>query len=191
MPEVTSHADNAFRVLNLILAWEVEMGGGGGGGIPSSDLKRLEEKAKQSLKEATAETSRHVFISFAFEDEDKVNLLRAQAANDKTQLEFDDFSLKDAINSKSEDYIKQKIRERIDRVSVTAVYLTPDSATSRWVEWEITESLKRGKGVIGVYQGDAPPAQLPSAFREHGLNTVKWAHQDLMQAIDTANKTRK
>lgn len=167
------------------------MGGGGGGGIPSSDLKRLEEKAKQSLKDTAADTSRHVFISFAFEDEDEVNLLRGQAANDKTELEFDDFSLKEAIKSKNEDYIKQKIRERIDRVSVTAVYLTKDSAKSEWVEWEIAESLKRGKGVIGVYKGDAQPAQLPSAFKQYGLKTVKWTHQDLMQAIEAASKARK
>lgn len=167
------------------------MGGGGGGGIPSSDLKRLEEKAKQSLKDTATDTSRHVFISFAFEDEDEVNLLRGQAANDKTELEFDDFSLKEAIKSKNEDYIKQKIRERIDRVSVTAVYLTKDSAKSEWVEWEIAESLKRGKGVIGVYKGDTPPAQLPSAFKQYGLKTVKWTHQDLMKAIEAASKARK
>ncbi len=166
------------------------MGGGYGGGIPDADLKRLEEKAKQSLKDATADTSRHVFISFAFEDEDEVNLLRGQAANDKTELQFDDFSLKEAIRSNNEDYIKQKIRERIDRVSVTAVYLTKDCAKSQWVAWEIAESLKRGKGVIGVYKDHAPPTQLPSAFKQHGLKTVKWAHQALMQAIEAANRKR-
>jgi hypothetical protein len=165
------------------------MGGGGGGGIPSSDLKRLEEKAKQSLT-APDEAGCHVFISFAYEDEDEVNLLRGQAKNEKTELAFDDFSLKQAVNSENEDYIKQKIRERINRASVTAVYLTPDSAKSKWVDWEINESLKRGKGVIGVYKGDAPPAQLPAAFKTYGLKTVKWAHQDLMDAIADARKNR-
>lgn len=166
------------------------MGGGGGGSILRSDLKQLEEKARQSLKETAADTSRHVFISFAIEDEDEVNLLRGQAGNDKTELEFDDFSLRDAIKSENEDYIKQKIRERIDRVSVTAVYLSNDSAKSEWVEWEIAESLKRGKGVIGVYKGDAPPTQLPLAFKQYGLKTVKWAHQDLMQGIEAASRKR-
>lgn len=166
------------------------MGGGGGGGIPKSDLKQLEEKAKQLLKNAAADTSRHVFISFAIEDEDEVNLLRGQAANYKTELEFDDFSLKETIKSQNEDYIKQKIRERIDRVSVTVVYLTKDSATSEWVEWEIAESLKRGKGVIGVYKGDAPPTQLPAAIALYGLKTVKWAHEDMMQAINEASQKR-
>lgn len=166
------------------------MGGSGGGSISSSDLKQLEEKAKQTLKSSTSDTSPHVFISFASENEDEVNLLRGQAKNDNTELQFDDFSLKEAVKSKNDDYIKQKIRERIDMASVTAVYLTPDSAKSDWVEWEITESLKRGKGVIGVYKGDAPPAQLPAAFKQYGLKTVKWSHQELMQAINQASKKR-
>jgi hypothetical protein len=166
------------------------MGGGGGGRIPSSDIDKLEEKAKKTLKEGTADTSRHVFISFASEDEDEVNLLRGQAKREKSELEFDDFSLKEAIRSKNEDYIKQRIRERIDRVSVTAVYLTPDSAKSDWVNWEIAESLRRGKGVIGVYKGSAPPALLPSAFNEFRLKTVKWSHQELMKAIEAASKKR-
>jgi len=166
------------------------MGGGSGGSIPSSDLKQLEEKAKQSLKDSASDTSPHVFISFAVENEDEVNLLRGQAKNDKTELQFDDFSLKEEVKSKNDDYIKQKIRERIDRVSVTAVYLTPESAKSEWVDWEITESLKRGKGVIGIFKGDAPPAQLPAAFKQYGLKTVKWSHQEMTQAINLASKKR-
>ena len=165
------------------------MGGGGGGSIPRPDLDRLEKKAKETLKDG-GDTGCHVFISFAYEDEDEVNLLRGQAKNQNTELEFDDFSLKQAVNSENEDYIKKHIRERIDRASVTAVYLTPDSAKSEWVDWEIRESLRRGKGVIGVYKGDAPPAQLPSAFNEFGLKTVKWSHQELMDAIAEAKKNR-
>ncbi len=163
------------------------MGGGSGSYFPSSDPKTLEEKARQSLR---AQTDTHVFISFASEDEDEVNLLRGQAKNDKTELEFDDFSLKQAVSSENEDYIKQRIRERIKRASVTVVYLTPDSAKSKWVDWEIAESLKRGKSVIGVYKGDKPPSKLPDAFAEHGLRTVKWSHRELMNAIADSKKKR-
>lgn len=167
------------------------MGGGSGGSIPLKDRIKLEEVAKQKLKEAASETSRHLFISFAFEDEDEVNLLRGQAANDKTELQFDDFSLKEAIKSNNDDYIKQKIRERIDRTSVTVVYLSQHCANSKWVDWEITESLKRGKGVIGVHKGDAPPVNLPSAFNQHGLEVVKWNHQEIMAGIERANNKRR
>lgn len=165
------------------------MGGGGGGSISGADIKKLEEKARKSLRGVKA-SAPHVFISFAFEDEDLVNLLRGQAKNDKVGLEFDDFSLREALNSQNEDYIKRKIRERIDRASVTLVYLTGNSATSKWVKWEIEESLRRGKGVIGVYKGDQPPNQLPEPFGEHNFKLVRWSHQGLTDAIEGARKDR-
>jgi hypothetical protein len=168
------------------------MGGGGGrgGGIRSGDLRRLEEKAKQSLKEPLPDTSRHVFMSFAYEDVDEVNLLRGQAKNDKTDLQFDDFSVKEAFDSVNADYIKRQIRERIDRCSVTVVYLSEKSASSKWVNWEIEESLKRGKGVIGVYTGNSAPTNMPPAFRQNGCKAVKWEHKAVEKAVEEASVKR-
>lgn len=166
------------------------MGGGGGGSISSGDVRTLEDKAKEKLTQAAADTSRHVFISFAYEDVDEVNLLRGQAKNDKTDLEFDDFSVKEAFNSTNADYIKRQIREKIDKCSVTVVYLSGNSANSDWVNWEIEESFKRGKGVIGVYKGDTPPRSAPKAFLENKCKKVKWSHEELTSAIETASKDR-
>ena len=166
------------------------MGGGGGGDFPSSDVKSLEKKAKESLKAASADTSHHVFISFANEDIDEVNLLRGQAKNEKTDLQFDDFSVKEAFDSKNADYIKRQIREKIERTSVTVVYLSPSSAQSKWVDWEIQESLKMGKGVVGVHKGDKPPRDLPPAFKANKCKVIKWSHEELSKAIETASKKR-
>jgi len=166
------------------------MGGGGGGDFPSSDVKSLEQKAKESLKAASADTSRHVFISFANEDKNEVNLLRAQAKNEKTDLQFDDHSVKEAYDSKQADYIKRQIREKLERISVTVVYLSESSAKSKWVDWEIQESLKMGKGVVGVHKGDKPPREVPPAFRENKCKVVKWSHAELSMAIEAASKKR-
>jgi hypothetical protein len=162
------------------------MGGGSGGSLSSEDLKRLEERAKQRLAEAASDTRRHVFISFAREDLNEVNLLRGQAKNDKTELEFDDYSVKEPFDSANAEYIRSQIRQRIARCSVTVVFLTEESASSRWVNWEIEESLKRGKGVIGVYRGERPPASLPTAFTAAGCRPVPWSHESLMTAIEQA-----
>ena len=70
------------------------------------------------------------------------------------------------------------------------VYLSKDSASSKWVDWEIRESIRKGKGVIGVYQGDSAPSRLPSAFKEHNLKTVKWSHQALTNAIEQSSQKR-
>ena len=165
------------------------MGGGGGGSLSRSDIAGLEAKAKMHFEKASEDVVRHVFISFAYEDLGEVNLLRGQAKNDKLDLEFDDYSLKDPIDSKNADYIKCKIREKIDRSSVTVVYLTSHSASSSWVNWEIRESLVRGKGVIGVYK-DNLPSELPSVFRENNCRAVKWNHKELMDAIEGASVNR-
>ena len=166
------------------------MGGSSGGGLSISDLKSLEDKVKQRLAEATRDVSRHVFISFDHEDLDEVNLLRGQAKSDKLDLQFDDHSVKEPYNSTNTDYIKRNIREKIDRCSVTVVYLTNKTASSEWVNWEIEESLKRGKGVIGVYKGDVPPSKTPPAFQQNNCKAVKWEHAALMQAIEHASTKR-
>ena len=61
------------------------MGGGGSGGWRSlGDIRALEQKAKEALQGA----KRNVFISFASEDLNDVNLLRAHAKNENSDIEF-------------------------------------------------------------------------------------------------------
>lgn len=165
------------------------MGGSTGSGL-SFNLPALESSAKQKLSEAASPSATHVFISFAAEDMNEVNLLRGQAKNENSDLTFDDYSVKKAYNSEDADYIKRQIREKIDKTSVTVVFLSPNAAKSEWVNWEIAESIKRGKGVVGVYSGDSAPAAVPSAFRENGCKAVPWKHNELNRAIAEAKTKR-
>ena len=109
------------------------MGGSYGGGLGNLDIQSLSEKVKQKLSDAKSDASRHVFISFDHEDLNEVNLLRGQAKNDKVDLQFDDHSVKEPFDSTNADYIKRQIREKIDRCSVTVVYLSDKTASSKWV----------------------------------------------------------
>lgn len=164
------------------------MGGSYGGGLLGSDIRDLEKKIKERLKDAQKDTNRHIFISFDHDDLDEVNLLRGQAKNQATDLQFDDYSVKEPFDSSNSDYIKRNIREKIDHCSVTLVYLTEKTASSKWVNWEIEESIKKGKSVVGVYKGDSVPAKLPTAFKNKGCTSVKWEHSAIMKAIEDANK---
>jgi hypothetical protein len=160
------------------------MGGGGsegGGGIRPEDLRPIADRVRGILGEGD-QSRKNVFLARAYEDEDEVNLLRGQAKNPDTNFELNDWSLREPFDSQHAEYIKRGIRERIRHSSITLVYLSLHAAASRWVDWEIRESLRLGKRVVGVYSGSAQPP-LPPAFREFDLKSIPWRHEDLMREI--------
>jgi len=144
------------------------MGGGGGGTWTSSG--NVSAKAGQALEQASKR--RNLFISFDFDDARNVNLLRADAKNENKDIEFIDRSLRKAVDSENDSYIQQRISEKIRQCSMTIVYLSENSGNSTWVNWEIERSIALGKSVIGVYDGDSCPKNLPKAFKENGFKAV-------------------
>ena len=167
------------------------MGSGGGGRrLSPSQLKGLEQNAKKSLKEGAGGGKRNVFISFSSDDQDEVNLLRGQAKNENSNIEFNDWSLREPFDSERANYIKQGIRERIRQSSVTVVYISDKTANSKWVDWEIRESLAMGKGVVAMHKGDTPPGRLPKAITDNNIPVVPWNQKQLATAIENQSENR-
>jgi hypothetical protein len=161
------------------------MGGGGSGPRSIGDIKSLVERAKKELREGEKQGRKNVFISFAYEDIDEVNLLRGQAKNDKMPIEFNDWSVSAPIESDRAPYIKQKISERIAQSSLTVVYLSDKTSESKWVKWEIEETLRRGKQVIGVFAGETQPRKLPMAITKNKIKCVPWSRlSETIQRLD-------
>ena len=161
------------------------MGGGGGGrGLIPDELKTLEQRAKKALKEGDGGGRRNVFISFSSDDIDEVNLLRGQAKNENSNIEFNDWSLKKPFNSEEANYIKRGIRERIRQSSATIVYVSNKTADSKWVDWEVRESLAMGKGVVAMHKGNAPPRRLPKTIVDNKIPVVPWNQKQLAKAIE-------
>lgn len=165
------------------------MGGGvGWRSLTPEQLGKLEKVAKESLKKGAEPEKHNVFLSFASEDLSEVNLLRGQAKNENSDIAFNDWSLKKPFDNKDAEYIQRGIRERIRQSSVTLVYVSENTAQSRWVNWEIRESIALGKGVIAMYKGDAPPVKLPPAIAEHKIRLVPWNQRELAKAIEREAK---
>jgi hypothetical protein len=149
------------------------MGGSSGGGWNTlGDIRALEQKAKEALQEG----KKNVFISFATEDMDEVNLLRGHAKNEQSDIEFNDHSVREPYDSERAEYIKRKISERINRTSVCVVYLSPNTAQSKWVEWEVRKSLELGKRVIAVHAGRTFNGQSPAWISEKNIKTIPWSN---------------
>ena len=168
------------------------MGGGGGGGrgLTPDELHLLDQKAKESLKTGAGTGRCNVFISFASEDLNDVNMLRGQAKNENSDIEFNDWSLKEPFDSKDAEYIKRGVRERIRQCSVTVVYVSAETTDSKWVDWEIRESIAMGKGVVAMYKGDKPPARLPKAVTDNKVPIVPWNQKELAKTIEKQSKNR-
>lgn len=146
------------------------MGGTGGGWSNLGDIRSLEEKARTALQGG----KRNVFISFATEDIDEVNLLRGQTKNEKSDIEFADHSVQEPYDSDRAEYIRRKIAERINRTSTTVVYLSKNTAQSKWVKWEVEKSLALGKRVVAVHAGDKFSGQKPS-WLSTDIKVVPWS----------------
>lgn len=151
------------------------MGGGGGGSSSIGNIQSLVDKAKQELRKSEQQgEKRNVFISFAHEDINEVNLLRAHSKNENSPIEFNDWSVSEPIDSERASYIKQKIVERIEQSSVTVVFLSDSTAESKWVAWEVEKSIEMGKHVVGVYPQDAKPTNLPEPITKNKIKCVSW-----------------
>lgn len=168
------------------------MGGGGYYGGESSyaginDIDKLEGLAREELRKETRPPRRRVFISFRHTDKTKVDLLRGQAKNENSEMDFIDMGLRLAFNSENAEYIRSGIRSRITQSSVTLVAVSETTHESDWVNWEIRESLKLGKGVVVVNISNNTSIRMPDAVNENRskIKIVSWNHSEIMNAINS------
>ena len=145
------------------------MGGGGSWDSLSSDqLKKLEDTAKKSIRE-TEPTKRSVFISFAGEDLDEVNLLRGQAKNDNSPFEFVDMSVKQPWETDWESKCRTKIKG-CDGVIALISKHTP-SATGQLFEIKAAEEEK--VPIMLMYSSSDRPS-LPYPLSTRLVNIWSW-----------------
>jgi len=127
-----------------------------------------------------------VFLSFIEEDKAQVQGLRLLAANPNYDLEFYDESVRVAINSRDADYIKQRIREKLNRTSVTVCLISEKTHTSSWVDWELEESDQKNNTIIAMALKGVERAVLPKLITEKKLSFYSWDPAYLNRLISEA-----
>lgn len=130
--------------------------------------------------------TRRIFISFDHDDTQKVNGFLG-LRNIMDGFEFYNHKLDHRIKSTDVDYVCRVIREDYIRpASVTVVLIGNRTAQSEWVKWEITESLREGKGILGIHlpdtYGPVPegiPANAVGSWQpEKFPSWIEWAYQN-------------
>ncbi len=176
------------------------MGGGGGGretsysksttGINSQNLRRevkdsirKTEKRLKSKESKITYPSRNVFISFHMADEMQVKLLRHQAKDNRFNFKFRDYSAKEAFK----DPWKKYCREKIKQSSFTIVMIGEDTHKRPAVKWEIAESYRQGKEVIGIRMYRDENYKIPQQMNEKNAKIVNWNLGDIMEILSEAS----
>ncbi len=130
-------------------------------------------------------TKRRIFISFDHDDAQQVSgFLGLRQFVDN--FEFYNHKLDRRIQSRDVNYVTRVISEDYIRpASVTVVLIGNKTAASDWVRWEIQESIRQGKGLLGIrLKGTwGPiPANLPEKAvggwdPDKFASWVEWAYQ--------------
>ena len=120
----------------------------------------------------------NVFLSFAMEDKDLVELFRGQAKNKQLDLEFRDYSIKEPF-----DYQWKTNCERVMRMCSAVMCLVGrQTYRSSAVEWEINKAVELGKGLMAVCLLQTPVV-VPTALTRFKVTPVPWNFEAIMSEL--------
>ena len=99
---------------------------------------------------------RRVFLSFKIEDKPYVDGIRLMKFHPSTSLEFYDESVRSPYNSVNANYIRGKIKAKIERCSRTICLLGEHTHASEWVNWELETAIANGHKILIMGRKDGP-----------------------------------
>lgn len=95
--------------------------------------------------------ARKVFFSFKYKDVTRAMVVRNCALTKGSEAAgFVDKADFEKIKNQGDHAIRKWIDAQLIGTSVTAVLVGADTCSSRWVKYEIEQSIKRGNGLIGI-----------------------------------------
>ena len=95
--------------------------------------------------------ARNVFFSFKYKDVSRSMVVRnSWVAQGKKAAGFIDAADFEAIKKKGDTAIENWIDGQLEGTSVTVVLVGAKTCNSRWVKYEIKQSIARGNGLLGI-----------------------------------------
>lgn len=95
--------------------------------------------------------ARRVFFSFKYEDVSRAMVVRnSWVTQGKEAAGFIDAADFEKVKKKGDNAIKNWIDNQLNGTSVTVVLVGEKTCSSRWVKYEIEQSIKRGNGLLGI-----------------------------------------
>ncbi len=129
-------------------------------------------------------TGRRVFFSFHYkQDVMRASIIRNAGKFDAVAAAgWKDASLWEEAKRQGSEAIRHLIDEGLRNTSVTAVLIGQHTASRDWVDFEISESIQRGNGILGVRihnvrdpnQGKSRRGPVPKALAKQKCRIYEW-----------------
>jgi hypothetical protein len=121
--------------------------------------------------------AKRVFFSFHYEKD----ITRAQTVRnswvtkaDRASAGFFDASVREEAKRKGDAAIRALIKKGLNNTSVTAVLIGSETASRKWVRFEIAQSVDRGNGLIGIRVHKIKNLRGTTSARGANPFTLKW-----------------
>lgn len=141
--------------------------------------------------------ARKVFFSFKYEDVSRAMVVRnSDVIRGDQKAGFIDKADFEKIKKQGDQAIKNWINEQLKDTTVTAVLVGQKTCQSRWVKYEIEQSIKRGNGLLGIdiskikdLQGNTSNCcgKIPNGYKFYIWSDDK-GYENLGKWIDAAAK---
>ena len=132
-----------------------------------------------------ADETKNIFISHIHEDDKGLGKLKSLLKDNGMTTRDYSINADNPNNARSEDYIKSDIlAPRIRQSSTLAVYISPETKGSQWVDWEIEYAYKQDKRIVGVWAHGEAGCEAPEALNKYADAVVGWTGNRIIDAIN-------
>lgn len=142
--------------------------------------------------------ARKVFFSFHYQrDVWRVNVVRNSGTIDGiSAARFHDASLWEETKKKGDEAVKKLINEGLEGTSVTVVLIGSQTATRKYVSYEIERSVALGNGILGVRINNIkdkdgrldPTGLIPEALKKINAPIYTYEYGKLGEWVEKAHK---
>jgi len=127
---------------------------------------------------------KNVFISHVHEDDAVLGELRNLLNRNGYEIRDGSINSSKPNEAQSPDYIKSGIlAPHIQWASTMVVLISPETHTSKWVEWEIEYAHRQDKRIVGVWDQGAKDSDVPANLDRYADAVVGWQADRVMDAI--------
>jgi hypothetical protein len=119
------------------------------------------------------------FISFEMEDKWARDFLAQHAKDERNEVEFSDYSVKDAFDSKW----KTECSKRIAMTKGTIVLVGATTWKADAVVWEIAETIRQGHYIFGIQIKKDTTYAVPTGLPAQ--NVIRWNFEQIAKWLNT------